>query len=189
MSKVLQLLLITITAFSFTTTAQARVWLDLEMHVNSIGQDVYVFTAKSDDGLITSMGVTVEGDGNIAQVHPYGNDTYLMDYNAFFGSTPVDHDTQALFATAADNLLVPVGYPDTDSRLNWNGTGFTPFASRDVAQFVLTGGQAVATIGMVVSGQEYSFNPTAQGTMSALVPEPASLMILAAGAGIILKRR
>ena len=176
--------------FSFVSTAQARVWLDVDTHVNSIGQDVYVVTANSDGNPITSIGINVQGDGNLAQYHPVGFDTLLADYNAFFGAIPVDHDTQALFSTAADNIcLTMCAGLDTTDELRIGLTGFAPFNTRPIVQIVLTGGQAVANIGLVVYGQEYSFTPYAQGTSSTLVPEPASLSLITIACIALSRRR
>lgn len=174
--------------FALTNAAQAGVSLDVRTYVNTAGHDVYIVSASSDGPPITSLGVNVQGDGNLGQYHPAGFDTYLQDYNVFFGAIPIDYDTQAMFETSINGCLICTGI-DTSNELDINFPGFTPFASRDIVQIVLTGGEAVAMIGIVSDGQEYTISPYAQGTISTLVPEPVSLSLYAMAAVTILRRR
>ena len=141
-------LLAIVTVLCFAVTVQAAVSLEVAVSQNADGNDVYVITAISDAEPISTLGINVVGDGNLGQVYPFTLPTHLQDNNVVFpgaGAT-VDQDTQAMFATVADGLLVVSGFSDTDSLLDVNFTGFEPFQSREVAQVVLTGGEGVATI-------------------------------------------
>ena len=181
-------LLTLVAVLGFAVAAQAGVTLDVAVGVNGIGQDIYTITATSDAGPITTLGINVAGAGNLGQVHPAGFDTHLEDYNAVMpGQT--DQDTHAMFATAADTLLVVSGSVDTVDVLDVNFTGFAPVLSAEILQVVLTGGEGVATIGIVVDGVQTILIPTAQGANSALVPEPASLSLLAIGGLLAIRRR
>ena len=181
--------------FGFTATAQAHVWLDVVVSSNSIGQDVYVVTANSDGAPITSWGVNVVSEnGDLGQVHPMGFQTGLGDYNPFMAPpTAPDQDTQMLFSTAADNLLLPIGHIDTVYELNINFTGFQPFTSRGLVQVVLKpGGQGFATIGLVAEGMEHIVFPqTTHGPNGSTLnlPEPTTLALLTFSYITITRRR
>ena len=190
MTKTMQALLL-IGLFVFTITAQAGVTLSTTVSINSLGHDIATITATSDDAPITSLGINVVGAGNISQVHPMAFETPLMDYNPFMAPpTAPDQDTQALFGTAADNLLVVAGSVDNADMLDVNFTGFQPFMSREVAQVVTNGGDCVCTVGVVAGGVEYTLIATAQGARGGpcSIPEPASLGMLAI-ASLTMTRR
>ena len=188
--KMMKQVLTIVAVLGFAIATQAGVTLDVVVGVNSLGQDIYTITATSDGAPITSLGIDVVGAGNLGQVHPMAFESHLGDYNPFMAPpTAVDQDTQAMFSTAADNLLVVAGTIDSADQLNVNFTGFAAFQTRAVAQVVLTGGEAIATIGAVSDGVEYTTIAVKQGTNSALVPEPASLSFLAIGGLLAIRRR
>ena len=182
-----------VAVLTFSIAVQAGVTVVATTGTNSAGNDIYTITATSDDALISSLGLNVVGNGNIGQEYTMLNKaTHLDDNNDLivaFGGNP-DTDSQGKFNTIADALLIVAGFSDTDSLYDINFTGFVPFASREVMQIVLTQGTAVATIGVVAGGVEYSIIPTAQGPNgTALVPEPASLSLLAIGGLLAIRRR
>ena len=190
MSKLMQVFLAAVVITGFAGGALAGVSLDVMTYVNSAGNDVYIVSATSDEQPISSLGIKVVGDGNLAQYHPAGFNTWNQDYNAFFGPTPIDYDTQAMFATGISGCIICLG-TDTPDMLETNFTGFEPFISRDVVQIVLTGGDAMATIDVVSDGVQYTLYPqTTYGQTSILNwPEPASMTMLAIGAATIIRRR
>lgn len=174
----------------FSVSAHAGVWLSGVIKYNSIGQDIYTLTANSDGAPITSLGinVVVSSGSSLGQVHPAGLSTELQNFNLFFAPAAVDEDTQAMFATAADNLLVVSGAIDTEYELDVNFTGFEPFTSRAIAQFVVIGEGAVCTVGVVAGGVEETLRAE-YWIWDDQRPEPASLALLAVGSLAVIRRR
>ena len=198
MSRITKLCMLAV-ALACCVSVQAGVMLDVAVGVNSQGNDIYTVTANSDDAPITSLYVNIVGDGNIS-VDPSG--AVMPGFPCPFGDIcilpippfppfpgPVDAYTYLLFNVIDDALLVVAGFEATPDLFDVGVTGFAPFQSRAILQIVLTGGDAVATLGVVAGGVEYSIVPTAQGSNSALVPEPVSLTMLAAGSLMLIRRR
>ena len=181
---------------SFTATAHAAVWLDVEVSSNSIGQDLYIVTANSDGAPITSMWIEVESeDGDLGQVHPMGFETPMADYNPFMAPpTAVDQDTQVMFPMTDIMYMVMLHGTDTAYEMEmYDITGFQPYMSLDVLQVVLQpGGSAYATIFLYVEGEGYILHPAAtfgpNGSVLNL-PEPGSLAVLVVGCVAMIRRR
>ena len=137
---------------------------------------------------------TIDAKFNAAtmnQVNPFGLATIFTDNNATFSfvGANTQQDSQFLFNTGTDSLLV-VGAPTTaegSTKLTSAFTGFTPFASKAIAQIVIpTNGSATFDItGVTRDNTEYR----ATGTISA-VPEPSTLVLAGLGiAGLLCWRR
>lgn len=180
----------------FAGVSQAGVTLDVSVYGNSIGQDVYIISATSDNSPITSLGLNATSpNGDLGQVHPAGMYTYLQDFNPFFGiaDAEVDQDTQGMFLTPADTLLVVSGAIDTIYELDVNFTGFAHFMTREVLQVVLQpGGQGFALIGLVGGGELMEIMPpVTYGPNGSVLgfPEPASLGLMVVGGLALIRRR
>ena len=193
MSKTMKLLL-AVGLFAFSVSAHAGITFDVTVAVNSAGNDIYTITANSDSVPITSLGINVVGDGILGQEYSILNKaTHLTDNNdvlTALGNNP-DTDTQALFHTIDDSLLIVAGFSDTAELYDINFTGFEPFTSRAIMQVVLTSNVATAVIGVVAGGVEYTILPPATyGQVSALnPPEPASMSLLAIASLTLIRRR
>lgn len=199
MSKIMQVLLF-VGLFVFSATAQAGITVAVSVTGNSIGQDVYIVSLTSDIGPVTSLRINVESaNGDLGQVHPAGFATPRMDFNPFiYPPAAVDQDTQAMFATTSDALII---YGEIDSvymlDVNFTGVsplpGFAPFESREVLQVVLQpGGEGFATLGVVVGGVEYTLYPEATYGPNGSVlnfPEPGCLGVLVVGGLGLVRRR
>ena len=170
-------------AIACSASVQAGVTLDIAVGVTSKGNDIYTVTATSDAGPITSVGVNVAGNRNIVPgPNPPCLNLLCMDqYGMIIGEY-----TKLLID--APTLIIH-GASDTPDLFAINATGFPPFQSQAFLQIVLTSGEAIATIGVVADGEEFMTIPYARGSNSVLVPEPASLMMLATASLVLIRRK
>lgn len=169
----------------FAGTASAQVTVSIEeIATEGIeGSTTYVFSVNSAGGPITSL----QGDFNadaIGQVNPLGMATVFNDLNGFFGADAVSADSQFRFASSS--LLIGAS-SESSSNLNAAFTfpGTADFGSSTELAHVALSDSLLGTyeIGAVVGGQLQLVS----GTFG--VPEPASLGLLAAGAGLVGFRR
>ena len=158
-----------------------------------LGNDIYTVTATSDGAPITALGVNVAGDGNIAVYNPITcppgtvciPEPCLL--NGFCDPFPPVFIGEYTRVLINDGLIV-AGAIATPDLFDINISLAAPFQSQAFLQIVLTGGDAVATIGIVSGGEEITIVPTAQGSKSALIPEPLSLAMLAASSLMLMRR-
>ncbi len=150
------------------------------------GFSTYTFNLSSDVAgeTFTSLQGDFQG-ATINQINPFDLATIFQDNNGAITGTGGDvlQDSQFLFNTATDGLLLAGVPSESTSNLAATFTGFPSFESRSIAQVVLLDGiQGTADMTVVLNGQEVTLPTQTFG-----VPEPGSLLLAAVGAGLGLE--
>ena len=188
----MQLFSIGVVSLFLLSPVDAGVTFNGVIRLNSLDQEVYTVTCHSDIPVSTlGVYVTASPDSQLGQVHVIGNESPLQDLNRFFPflGADIDHDTQVMFSTVDDSLLVVPDARDSDQELWVEITGFEPFLTHDIVQVVLIGDSFIMEIGTVAVEVETYWSPGLDFQWMDLRPEPASLSLLAAGSITIFRRR
>lgn len=155
------------------------------------GYTTYTVSVTADDGPITSL----EGlfDGPMNQVNPLGMPTVFNNLNGFF-SVDVSQDSQFLFTADAALLIGSQSESATNLEAAFTLAGDSAFTqageSIGLAQITIADGILASARNSVTFSINAAVNGTLQNATGVLpVPEPASLGLLAAGAGLIGLRR
>ncbi len=175
----------------FAGTASAQLTVDVELIETLNGEgavdaslDTYVFTLTSSGSAMTSL--QADFTGVLNQVNPAGNATVFEDSNSFFGFVGANITQDSQFRFVGANLLIGAQSESASSL----SAAFTRPGTDDFGTEVAIAHVAVPAgsldlswdIGAVIDGSLVSSTGT-------LIPEPASLGLLAAGAGLVGLRR